>query len=183
MKHQNKILESLKITKCQNLYISHWEEHLLLLQRLASLVYLNMSQMPWAVVHSQKIPKLLIFPNIKLFTKMSAHMCRNINLKDNSLKEMIPLDVIAHSCDSSTQEVEEAEGWPRVWGQFGLCRQTKASPGCMVRSCLKPLKNVEQGKHGQRERKREGDGEGKRGRDREGGKERREGEGREEKTP
>lgn len=85
---------------------------------------------------------------------------------------MIPLDVIEHTCDSSTQEVE-VEGWLGVWDQFGLCRESKASLGFMVRSCLEPLKNVEQGKNGQRVRRREGDGEGKRGRNREGGKERR----------
>lgn len=33
---------------------------------------------------------------------------------------MIHLDVIAHTCDPSAQEVD-AEGWLGVWGQSGLC--------------------------------------------------------------
>lgn len=78
MKHQNQILKSLKITKCQNLYISHWDEHPLLFAKISLSGLFKYVTNAMGSSSLSKTPKLLIFPNMKLFTKMSVDVSWNI---------------------------------------------------------------------------------------------------------
>lgn len=81
-----KFLRVKKLQKCQNLYMSHSKEHLLLVQKLAFLFWLSMPQMHWAI-NSLKFPSYVSLSKYKIVTITSVDVSE-LNYETSKRQQM-----------------------------------------------------------------------------------------------